>query len=79
MNRIIAEDEAGAKTMTIARNSGKNEGNPRPEGRPAIEFGSEIKMRMGQQLRVMYSEVMNEGVPDRHHELLLRLQRAGDR
>jgi Anti-sigma factor NepR len=28
---------------------------------------------MGQQLRVMYSEVMNQGMPDRHHDLLQRL------
>jgi len=28
---------------------------------------------MGQQLRVMYREVMNQGVPDCHHELVERL------
>jgi anti-sigma factor NepR-like protein len=31
---------------------------------------------MGQQLRVMYSEVMNQGMPDRHHDLLQRLDAA---
>jgi hypothetical protein len=43
------------------------------EGRLAARFGPEINRRMGQQLRVMYSDVMNQGVPDRHEELLRRL------
>ena len=43
------------------------------EGCPAARFVPEINTRMGQQLRVMYSEVMAEGVPDRHHKLLQRL------
>lgn len=46
---------------------------PDREGRPAVGFVPEIKTRMGQQLRVMYSRVMAEGVPDSHHELLQRL------
>lgn len=37
---------------------------PRPDRRPACRLGPEIKMRMGQQLRVMYGDVMNQGVPD---------------
>jgi Anti-sigma factor NepR len=44
-----------------------------PEGRPAFKLGPEIKTRMGQQLRVMYGEVMNQGVPDCHEGLLRRL------
>jgi hypothetical protein len=40
---------------------------------PAIELGREIKMRMGQQLRAMYGELMSEGVPDCHQGLLNRL------
>ncbi len=43
------------------------------EGHPAAGFGPEIKVRMGQQLRVMFGDVMNQGVPDCHHELLRRL------
>ena len=36
-------------------------------------FDSKTQTRMGQQLRVMYREVMNQGVPDCHHELVERL------
>jgi hypothetical protein len=46
---------------------------PDREGRPEARFGPEIKVRMGQQLRVMYSDVMNQGVPDHCLELLRRL------
>jgi hypothetical protein len=46
---------------------------PNLEGRPAVRFDPEIRMRMGQQLRVLYGDVMNEGVPDRCQELLHRL------
>jgi hypothetical protein len=64
--------------MTIEKSSGgKHQGVPRPQG-CAAKFGPEIKTRMGQQLRVMYSEIMNQGMPDGHHELLQQLD-ARDR
>lgn len=51
-------------------------------GRPEARFGPEIKTRMGQQLRVMYGDVMNQGVPDHHSDLLAQLdapdQTAGE-
>jgi Anti-sigma factor NepR len=50
---------------------------PVSNGRRAEKLGHEIKMRMGQQLRAMYGEVMSEGVPDGHQRLLNRLD-AGD-
>jgi hypothetical protein len=50
----------------------------RPEGRPAFKLGPEIKTRMGQQLRVAYGEVMNQGVPDCHEGLLRRLDSMND-
>jgi hypothetical protein len=46
---------------------------PQPDGRPAFKLGPEIKMRMGQQLRVMYGDVMSQGVPDSYHGLLKQL------
>jgi hypothetical protein len=48
-------------------------------GRRASGFGPEFKTRMGQQLRVMYGDVMNQGVPDCHHELLQQLEAADGR
>jgi hypothetical protein len=46
---------------------------PDEEGRSAARFCPEINIRLGQQLRMTYSDVMNQGVPDRHHELLQRI------
>jgi Anti-sigma factor NepR len=55
---------------------------PHREGHRAARFGPEVTTRMGQQLRVMYGDVMNQGVPDHHSELLRRLdapdQTAGE-
>jgi Anti-sigma factor NepR len=38
---------------------------------------SDIKARIGPQLRAMYSDVVNQGVPDRFSEILRRLDEAG--
>jgi hypothetical protein len=46
---------------------------PGPDGRVAFRLGPETKVRMGQQLRVMYGEVMNQGVPDCYEGLLRQL------
>ena len=46
---------------------------PPHHGRPAAGFDPGTQTRMGQQLRVIYREVMNQGIPDRHHELVERL------
>jgi hypothetical protein len=35
---------------------------------------SDIKARIGQQLRAMYRDVVNQGVPDRFSEILRRLE-----
>jgi hypothetical protein len=58
--------------MTRQTGRGGNQGSSNPDG-AAVKLGDEIKMRMGQQLRVMYGEVMNQGVPDRCQGLLDRL------
>lgn len=42
---------------------------PKPEAR----LGREIQARIGQQLRAMYNEVVNEGVPPHIAELVRRL------
>jgi hypothetical protein len=50
----------------------------RPDGRPAVKLGHETRTRMGQQLRVMYGDVMNQGVPDCHDGLLRLLDDSLD-
>jgi hypothetical protein len=42
----------------------------------SVRLESDIKIRIGQQLRAMYSDVVNQGVPDRFSEILRRLDQA---
>jgi anti-sigma factor NepR-like protein len=37
------------------------------------KLGSEIKAKIGQQLRSMYADVVNQGIPDRFAEILRKL------
>jgi len=76
--RPIRHEERGSRAGTTYDDRQKAAADnmresPDPEAHPAARFAPEIKTGMGQQLRVMYSEVMAEGVPDRHHELIQRL------
>jgi Anti-sigma factor NepR len=59
-----------------------------PQGQPyvnvalgpksTVRLGSDIKARIGQQLSAMYSDVVNQGVPDRFSEILRRLDQADE-
>ena len=55
------------KTMEAAASRHK-----KPSAKPA-KLGREVQARLGQQLRAMYDEVLNQGVPDRFADLLNRL------
>ena len=48
----------------------------RPNAKPA-KLGRDVQARLGQQLRAMYDEVVNQGVPDRFSDLIDRLDGAG--
>lgn len=50
------------------RVEGSEQAKPR-KGR----LGTEIQRKIGHQLRAMYTDVVNEGVPDRFAELIKRL------
>jgi Anti-sigma factor NepR len=50
----------------------------KPNAKPA-KLGREVQARLGQQLRTMYDEVLNQGVPDRFAELINRLDGNGDK
>ena len=41
----------------------------KPKGR----LGRDVQSKIGQQLRAMYDNVVNEGVPDRFNEMLRQL------
>lgn len=43
------------------------------------KLGREVQARLGQQLRAMYDDVVNQGVPDRFTELLDRLNGNGNK
>ena len=43
-----------------------------------VRLGADIKARIGQQLHAMYSDVVNQGVPDRFSEILRRLDQASE-
>jgi hypothetical protein len=38
-----------------------------------VKLGPDVKAKIGQQLRAMYNDVVNQGVPDRFAEILRRL------
>jgi hypothetical protein len=43
------------------------------EKNPVVKLGPDIKAKIGMQLRLMYGEVVDQGVPDRFAEMLKRL------
>jgi len=45
---------------------------------PPVKLRRDIKARVGQQLRVMYGAVMDQGIPDRCIEILKRLDDPED-
>jgi hypothetical protein len=46
--------------------------NKKTSAKPA-KLSREVQARLGQQLRAMYDEVVNQGVPDRFTDLLNRI------
>ena len=43
------------------------------EKNPVVKLGPDIKAKIGMQLRQIYGEIVDQGVPDRFVELLKRL------
>ena len=46
-------------------------------GEKEASLGREIQAKIGQQLRAVYDDVVNQGVPDRFAELLKQLEQSG--
>jgi hypothetical protein len=42
-------------------------------------LGRDVQAKIGQQLRAMYDDVLNQGVPDRFSELLNRLDQKDEK
>ena len=49
-----------------------------PTKKPRGRLGRDAQAKLGQQLRVMFDEVVSEGVPDRFNDLLRRLDEPND-
>jgi hypothetical protein len=45
----------------------------------SARLGRDVQSKIGQQLRAMYDDVVNQGVPDRFIELLGRLDKPADK
>jgi hypothetical protein len=43
------------------------------------KLGREVQARLGQQLRAMYDDVLNQGVPDRFSDLIKRIDGNGNK
>jgi hypothetical protein len=52
--------------------------NRKSDFRPA-KLSREVQARLGQQLRSMYDDVVNQGVPDRFTDLLNRINVTGNK
>ncbi len=52
--------------------------NRRPTSKPA-KLSREVQARLGQQLRSMYDDVVNQGVPDRFSDLINRINGNGNK
>jgi hypothetical protein len=44
-----------------------------PQNKPHARLGREVQARIGQQLRAMYDDVVNQGVPEHINDLIQRL------
>jgi hypothetical protein len=51
----------------------------RKAGSKPAKLSREVQARLGQQLRSMYDDVVNQGVPDRFAELLNRINGDGNK
>jgi Anti-sigma factor NepR len=50
-----------------------------PSSRPQGRLGRDVQAKIGHQLRAIYDDVVQEGVPDRFVELLKRLDKKDER
>jgi hypothetical protein len=48
------------------------------EAEPIARLGPDVEAKIGQMLRMMYTEVVNQGVPDRFVEILRALDDPPD-
>ena len=47
--------------------------------KPVAKLGNDVKAKIGQQLRLMYDEIVEQGVPERFAEILRDLDEPDDK
>jgi hypothetical protein len=47
--------------------------------KPVAKLGNDVKAKIGQQLRLMYDEIVEQGVPERFASILRDLDEPGDK
>lgn len=47
--------------------------------KPVAKLGNDVKAKIGQQLRLMYDEIVEQGVPERFAAILRDLDEPGDK
>ena len=62
------------KPMETAATNRSKKGNAKP-----AKLSREVQARLGQQLRAMYDDVVNQGVPDRFTDLIDRINGGGNK
>lgn len=65
--------------MKDAKSTGSRSPMEATTGKTEAKLGRDIQAKIGQQLRALYDEVVNQGVPDRFADLLNRLDKPDDR
>ena len=65
-----------AKSTTGPRSQMEAGSSP---GKTDAKLGRDIQAKIGQQLRALYDDVVNQGVPDRFADLLDRLDKQDDK
>ena len=57
---------------TLEKDARSYNGRPESESKSVIELGPAIRARIGEQLRLIYDEVVKQEVPERFVEILRR-------
>ena len=67
--------------MNMRKLSRQNQ-SPKPQGsemKPVAKLGNDAKAKIGQQLRLMYDEIVEQGVPERFAAILRDLDEPSDK
>jgi Anti-sigma factor NepR len=68
--------------MNNVRKLARQNQTTKPQGsdmKPVAKLGNDVKAKIGQQLRLMYDEIVEQGVPERFAEILRELDEPCDK